>query len=435
MNRLICGLIISIFLLDYLGIEIAVIPREFTWIPELISLFAIVMVALSMGNKNVALDRKYLIFFIVFLVHIFLGIVMNAVPEGAVISGLRTYLKFMPIFLIPVVYKFSEKQIKFQINLLIFLLIIQMPLALYQRLVQFKGHLSGDPISGTLNISSMLTVAMVSAMTIVMAFYLKKRITPKKALFLIAIFFIPITLNETKSSLILFPLALITPVFLLKGARKKFQTTLITSVIIGVGLIAFVGVYDHFMQPRWGYGLTDFLTMEGRLEKYLYRGVEADKKFEHMGKMDSYMLAFSVLSDDFFKLLLGLGAGNVSGSFIGGLGGEYTQYISLGAGTTSLAFLLWELGILGVFIHLVFFYMIFQDSRKLSRSNSYLGALALGFASVMIIITVCLGYKNFLYTNVMGYMLWYFAGLISSTNMRMKREHNRHVLQNRNNAP
>ena len=425
MNKLILLLILSIFLLDYLGIGLAVIPREFTWLPEFISLIAIGVVALSIGGQSVALDKKYLILFIAFLIHIFIGIVINTVPEGAIIAGLRTYLKFFPIFLIPVIYNFNEKQIRLQIRLLVVLLIIQTPLALYQRFVQFKGVQSGDAISGTLNISSMLTVAMVTAITIVVAFYLKKRISLKKAIVLITIFFIPTTLNETKSTIIFFPLALIAPVFLFKGTKKKIRTTIVLAIVIGAGLVTFVNIYDHLLPSRFGgKGLTEFMTSGQELGHFLYRGVKADDKAEHIGRIDSYALALSVLSEEKLKLIFGVGIGNVSGSYIAGLEGEYTKYGGLGAGTTSLAYLLWELGVLGVIIHFVFFYFIFQDSRKLSKSDSYLGALSLGFASVMIIVVISVGYKNFLYTNYMGYMLWYFAGLISSTNIRMKRSYN-----------
>lgn len=194
-------------------------------------------------------------------------------------------------------------------------------------------------------------------------------------------------------------------------------------MIIGVlSVIAFISVYDYFMRPRWGYGLLDFLTMEGRTENYLYKGAEASGDPGSVGKVDTYVLAFQVLSENILNLLFGFGMGNVSESFIPSLSGEYAQkYKAFNVNGTFLSFILWELGLFGALLYYIFFFMVFKDSRRLSLHDGFIGILANGWSVVMVIIVISTVYKQFVLTNEIGYLFWYFSGYIISECFRNKR--------------
>ncbi len=414
MNKLVICLLLSVFFLDYISINLGLISRQWTWIPELLSVLALLGVLAAMASGfSTRLPLRYKIFVIGFVLISFVGVVLNTVPAGPLITGIRNYFKFLPFYLLPFAYLFTIKELGRQFKWLIFLVILQVPLALFQRLVLYRTVQSGDPISGTVGISSMLSILMVCSIAMVVSLYVKKHISLKVMLFSCAYLSIPTMINETKSTLLFLPLAILMPFFLSKGVDKKFSQLLVVGSAVVVIMVAFVASYDYFMKPRWGYGLLEFLTMDGRVEHYLHKGTEADDSADEVGRFDSYFLALSVLSEDPIKLLFGLGIGNVSNSFLPGMNGEYWEkYAHLGIQITTISYFLWEIGLLGLLLHFWVLFQIYLDAKYLSTDNGILGALGLCWMVVTIIVFITMGYKRFLYTNVMGYLFWFYSGLV-----------------------
>ena len=425
MNKLLYALFISIFFLDYLSAEMGLLSRYITWLPDILSLigFLSVIMLASMGGNN-AIPGKYLIFITIFIVHIFLGIVLNGVSTGPMIAGLRNSLKFLPFFLLPMVYNFSEIQIRRQLQFLLVLVLFQTPVSLYQRLVQYKGALSGDMMSGTVGGNSgLLAIICICTMAIVMGFYLKNRIRLPVFGVLIILLFIPVTIGETKASLVFLPLAFIVPILLMSGRQLPLGKSILLIVLGVLAIIAFFVIYDYFLAARWGgRGLMDFLTSEGRLEEYLYRGKDADTlSYDvRLGRIDSWVLALQELSKNVFSLMFGMGVGNVSGSFLGSeYSGEFTELaFKYGVKSNSVALFLWEIGIVGVLLYFLLFKLVFSDARRLSSNNELSGAIALGWSAAVLIIFIAVFYKTIFGPNVTGYLFWYFSGYIAAARYR-----------------
>ncbi len=415
MQLVVVALIISIFTLDFFALQLSLIPRSITWLPEILSILTMLYVLARFGSsKSPLIPQKYKIFVALFLINIVVGVLINTVPPGALISGIRVYLKFLPFFLLPFVFQFNDKQIKTQLYLLLFFLLLQSPLAAYQRLFLHAGSLTGDVVRGTIGSSSVLTIILASSLAILMSFYLAKRIPAIYFLPMAVILFLPMTINETKSSLVFIPVAIFGPLFL-ANVKGKMKKALPVAVIGVIAMVSFVIIYDAFMRPRWGYGILDFLSMEGRAESYLYKGVDINNPIQKMGKVDSFILALRVLSDDFIGLFVGLGIGNASSSFLSGLDGEYfRQYAHLGVGTTALAQLIWETGVFGALLFYWLIYLVFKDASILRKQNSTMGAFAAGWGVVMIIMAIVIPYLNFIHENVIGYFFWYFSGLVAA---------------------
>jgi hypothetical protein len=313
------------------------------------------------------------------------------VQPGAVFAGLRVYFKYLPFFLLPAVYEFSDDEIKKQLKLVLGLALLQFPLVLYQRFIKYAGVSTGDYVTGTLNISSILSIFLISTISVVYSFYLKELISKKTLFALLLLLFIPTTLNETKGSFFLLPFA-----FLLPKAGSSENT---------------------FMD----------LFTEGRIISYLYKGIDIDytqgerSVEDEVGRVDSYVLAINKLSDDYTKLFMGLGIGNVGPSFYRPFTGEYsTRYARYGPNITTVAYLLWEIGIIGLLLVLVTCYLFFKDAQYLSRENNVVGAIALGWTGVVAISVLSMGYKSLLPFNVIGYLFFYFSGYIVSTKLRLE---------------
>jgi len=420
MNKLLYLLFISIFLLDYLSLELGLLSRSITYLPELLSMITMLII---LARVTVGLGGNFPpicgFFLFLFFTNIVIGVVINHVAAGPVIAGIRTYLKFFPFFILPFAYSFSNAQIAQQLKLLSFLFAIQAPVALYQRLIVSGGMVTGDYVRGTVGGSGQLTVILVCAIAILLSFYLAKKISLIHFIVLFSLFFMPMTMNETKVSLILLPMALILPIYFSSSDINLKQFIPLIGFIILVG-IAFVFIYNHFVSSVAGYGITDFLSGEGRAERYIYKGTEFGS-LEKVGRGDAIVIAYTILSENILDLLFGLGIGNVSLSFLPELSGAYAEkYRDYGVTGGSMTNFLWEIGLVGIISYLLLFFMAFKYSKLLSikMQNSYIGTFSNGWKTVSILIAIGSTYTMVFSLNATSYLYWYFSGYIISENFR-----------------
>lgn len=414
MNKLLYILFLSIFLSDFLA-DLGVLSHYVTWFPTLLSMLVIliVFVRITVGYGS-NFPPMVSVFLILLLLNITVAAIANHVSAGPLIAGIRMYLQFIPFFILPFIYRFSEEQLNKQLKLLFFLFIIQTPISLYQRLVMSKGLLTGDFVKGTFGSSGQLTVALTSAIAMLMAFFLAKRISFKSFIGIFFLFFIPLTINETKSTIIFFPIAFCLPLFFSSTKINLKQLIPLVALIILAG-ISFVIVYDYFMRPRWGYGIIDFLSMEGRAERYVYKGADGVHNVGGIARVDSWVLAVKNLSENIINLCFGFGIGNVSESFIPSLSGEYaTKYSVFNVNKTSLTLILWEFGILGAILYYFLIFMSFKCSRGLGIKGGLLGSLSNGWSVISILIMGFILYSNVIFDSIIGYLFWYFSGYIIS---------------------
>ena len=407
----------SIFFLDYLALDLGLISRKVTWLPELISGAALIMILLSAAaNRSIALKPKFLTFFFVFGIHILVGIIVNMVSPGAIFAGLRTYLKYLPFFLLPAVYDYSDEEIKKQLKFLLFLAVLQFPVVLYQKFVQFSGRGTGDVITGTVGESGVLSIVLICTIAVLLSFYLRKQVTTKVFLVLLFLLFIPTTLNETKVTVVLLPIALIVPLLFLRKKEGRFKQVVQIIVISSLLFAIFIPVYDTLKGPRAAYGIVEFFSSE----KYLMRYIDAGG--DKPARVDSLLMPFRVLSDDAIKFIMGLGIGNVSISSLKGFEGEYSYYYTAhGGGQTTVSYLMWELGIVGVLLSLLLFCLIFRDASYLRARGDIVGIIATGWIGVLAVLTITLFYKNIIVFSILSYLFWYLSGYLAAKRYRLGR--------------
>lgn len=440
MNKLVYLIFLAIFTVDYIGKNIRGSGRYLEIIPEVLSLVAALIVMLEvLRTKKIALGAKYQLFFFAFAFVVAVGILVNTTPPGAVFVGTRNYFKYLPFFLLPAVWKFTEDEIRSQLKFLLVLILAQLPVVLYQRFFQYKGWATGDVVHGTLNVSSILSMVLVAALAIMYSFYLKKKISLPKFALIAFCLFLPTTLNETKGTLILLPVALLVPLWLSGSGWQRIKQ-LIPALLLGVVFIgSFSVMYAKFYGEDHGVGgISDFITSTDRLAHYLYGGAaERDIGIDidgesggvaggdnigssRVGRIDALLIPLKVLSKKGVSLLVGLGIGNVTKTFFGSLSGEYARFTAFGSDRSALSQILWEMGLFGVILSLVFFYLVFKDASGLSKSGNLYGALALGWAGIVIMMVVALPYKNTIVSPVIGYLFWYWSGLLAAERFRQE---------------
>ncbi len=425
MNFLVMALFVAIFLSGYLAQRLGVIPVYFMLIPELLTGIALLAVLLRViSGRRIALDWRYVAFLGVFLFTLVAGFLAQSMPPGAIVAGLRNYVKFVPIFLLAAAYPFTARQLKSQLIVLLVVLIAQIPLAVYQRFVQFAHRMhTGDPIQGMATSSSALSLLMVCAIVLLVSLYLRSRIKLPFLLFATALLMVPTTLNETKGTFVMLPVAMLAPAFFMPRGARPFRKMVPIIAIGMVALIAFVAVYDRMITHRDdGVTIIEFFT-EGRVNTYLYTGA-AEGEDRYIGRFDSVAIASKMISADPLKLAFGYGAGNVSTSrSLPGFEGDYGIYFDrYGVGVTQVSNFLWEIGAVGMLAFLWLYWCVFRDARLLARTKGDFAIYGQVWAVIVILMGMALMYKSVLAMNEIAYLFWFYSGVVARNAYLERRE-------------
>lgn len=424
MNALVILLFISVFLAEFVVKNLGIGNQYLVLVPELLSGVAVlVLLNYLLAGRRWSLDMRYWIVLALYFFVVIFGFFAQQMPAGAIVSGMRNYLKFLPFFLLPVVYPFTPKQLATQLAALFVILAVQSPLAVFQRFVQFADSMhTGDPVVGLTTSSGVLSILMMGGVAAAVALYLRRAIKFRTMLFAVAVFVLPTTLNETKATLFLLPVALLAPAFFMprgSGALRRLVPIGLVGMLAGT---AFVTGYNYFIQTRDDAPpIGTFVTEEGRAQSYLYSGA-ADGKERYIGRLDSVVIAVRRLADDPLSLAFGLGAGNVSAAPLRGFDGEYAAYFDrFGVGHTQVTTFIWEIGIVGLAVFLWLCTLLVRDARYLARQEGAGALVGQIWGTVIIMIVMTLLYVSIFAINEIAYFFWFYAGVLASAAARARR--------------
>ena len=163
---------------------------------------AVLAAAYVLMTRKIIIPAKYALLFFLLLLHVVSGIILNDVDEGVVVGGIRTYFKYIPLFLIPAIF-WSEGWKVFDNKVLLIIALTQLPAAVLQRFVFFAGGGTGDVVRGTAATGSMMSIFLLACIVYVVGRYLAGKMSGARAAFLSLVLFLPITLAEVKATLVL----------------------------------------------------------------------------------------------------------------------------------------------------------------------------------------------------------------------------------------
>jgi hypothetical protein len=430
MQLLTLGMIVVATLVEFLSKgdfwgRWAILPKGTQFLPEVLSAIALVAI-LSLGTRNRFrhVRPEYWLFFGGIAVIVCCGILVNDVEPGPTFAGIRTYLWAMPWFFLPAVYAFAEEQIRTQLKLLLVICLIQLPLAVQQlrRTVSgFAGDVyTGDWISGTLMLSSTLSICLIGATCIAFGLLLRKRISGRQFVVLAGLLLLPTTINETKSTLVLLPLGLLIILFAGARAQTRIKYGLATALLFVGFLTAFVPIYDSLSSGRAvPKQLSEFWTDPQKLQRYMHKGTELGTTERIPGRIDSVIVASKFIGRDPVWTAFGLGIGNASASRLGEkFSGHYSKVLQPFL-VTSFARLVLEIGAIGFALLMAVYWLIFSDARRVAqRHEGLVGAIAVGWTGVTVIMGVALFYKDLVPVTSLSFLFWYFSGLIAAERVR-----------------
>jgi hypothetical protein len=417
MGKIVYALFFIVFFADFLS-KNGMLPRYATWSLELVLGGVALMVLFGVAaQRAIAIPLKYIVFLVLIIALVAIGVVINDVPPGALFAGIRNYFKFIPLFMLPALMRPSERQVRNQLLVLLGIGLVQFPVAVYQRVIEGAGMQTGDVVRGTLGTSSYLSIFLICSVSVLVAFYVKGFLSRRLFAILLVALFVPTTINETKGTMFLLPVAVGVPVLMLGGVVDKVRQSGKMLFLLAGLLVVFVGVEVKMYQTYWGepagqaISRLDFFTEGGRFNKYLapkLSGVDDDR----LGRVDVLIAPYEDFAGEPLKLLVGLGIGNVSESFLGPAFsgkyvGKYGDLMFLGATSITL-----ELGVIGLVLVLLTWWNIFYDALRIKERGGVAGALAVGWAGVIGILFLSLMYKNVVYQDAVSCLFWYWSGYI-----------------------
>jgi hypothetical protein len=425
MQLLVVTLFLVIFSIDYLAHIAGLVHPVMTLLPELLS---VVVTALVIGRlvqtKRFDLHIKYLVFFALLTIHLLNGVLISDTSTGSLVVGLRVYLKYLPFFFLPIVYPFTPRELKQQMGLLLFLLLLQLPLTLLQRFYLYPDFATGDVVRGSLPTGSFMSIILVSAIAVVFSLYLKRLISGTLCVVLFFLFFVPTTIGETKGALVLLPFAVLIPLLALRqsmgGLIRKLAAV---GIVAGAALAVYSWVFEYTQTRFVGQEETigEFFSSRERLAHYLApRTAGMEPADERYGRVDRVVAALEIIGKDPYTMMVGLGIGSVTKSPLPLFAGDHEIYIDIGLTGSSFPYILLETGVLGALLWTIFLAMLFFDSKALSKDPGIMGAWGMAWMAVVVIVYISLFYKDIVPTSGVMYPFWFFTGHVLAARYRLQ---------------
>jgi len=461
------------FFLDYMSLALGLIPRQFTWLPEVISLGILFYIFVKMLREKELIpilgQTQLVIFFIVLTV---LGLVINRVGIPVALAGIRNNLKYLPLFFLPFFHRFDKDFMRKFLVFLFILALVQLPVTVIQRIV-YKIP-SGDFIGGTLGARStgILSVFLVLCLVFWSFSFIKGKLKPLVYVAGFAGLLLPIGLNETKISYFMLIAAFLCVFLFTRQKREHIRQILIVFLCLAVGLPLIIGMYNRLyvqeptkeqidkkqevvqkdlseemagkqeqkslspdkQQVQKAPSLPDASQKENkkplktkieryfdpRLILYIIHRREI-RKSGALNRIPQVIFAFNHIKKNPARLLLGVGAGNASDSFFEKARGEYhKEFGDLDIGNNLLSRMLWEYGLIGTFLFFSIFVYFFIKAWGLRKSDDIIGVTASGYLVLIVVFCITSIYFNTMLINLSGYLFWFLGGYMLAYGYHLK---------------
>ncbi|MEA3180302.1 MAG: hypothetical protein QOI59_3825 [Gammaproteobacteria bacterium] len=400
------------------------------FVPEVMAIIiacAVFFEGVRKGFPNVA--TRYWIAFGSMAFIVICGILTNSVGSGPVFGGIRVYVRAIPLFLVPAVFTFTDEQIKTQVKLMLGIGLLQVPVAIYQRYVIWAaGRFSGDDVRGTAADSGILSIILICMALVLLGAYMRKQITATRFFILFFLLLLPTMINETKATVILLPIGLLTTIVAGSPTGQRLKVFTMGVVLLGVFGAILVPVYD-WMAEKNPYKnekhLMDFFTNSQEMNRYMETKGGAGVGTQHaVRRNDAIRVPIQYLSKDPVKLAFGLGIGNASHSNLGqNFEGDYYdlfQYFSV----LSISTFMLELGMFGTVVVFILYALLFFDAIAVAREDTGLrGSLAIGWIGIVPVIVAAMFYTSIHLFTILSFYFWYFGGMVAARRTQLAAVH------------
>jgi len=409
-------LFLGILLLDWLSEKWFLIPTQLTWLPELLSIVVILYILLTFTkHKKFPLKAPYILVYL-FVGFTLFGIIINNVDAPVAIAGVRNHLKFLPFFLLPFYYDFSDDFMGKFTKFILFFSFLQCPVAILQRLL-FETR-SGDVVGGTLGANTSGILSFFCSFMIILWTAHCFKYQPRFSRYIIGLIllFIPMTINETKISLFLIPVIFFSMFFFIPEVKKKARYLILLSFLFILILGIYKTVYNYYYGKTTSTTIESYLTDPQKILNYIHYNKYIDSS-GRLNRIPQIIFSYQNISKDLGHLLFGVGPGNASDSFFSEADGQYyVRYKTLDIDSIFVANMLWEYGLLGTLMYLGMCIFIFYKVLSMRRLTGISGVQVSMFLGMNIVLLISAVYLNTTRVNIYMYLYWFLAGYLMNLN-------------------
>ena len=285
------------------------------------------------------------------------------------------------------------------------------------------GRWSGDSVVGSFEDSSCLSIILISGVCVMTAMYIRGLLPRVKFMLLFFVTLIPTTINETKATLILLPIGLVTTMVVASPPSKRLRVAISACFLLVAFFAIFAPIYDYLERDNpYKVPVSTFFTDPDKFQSYVDRHA-VDTGAKHAGRMDGVRIPFNNLMRDPVQSAFGVGIGNASHStlgqqFTGAYNLIYEKFL-----LSSLTSFMLEIGMLGTGLVFVLYWLVFRDCLVVARCDGgLLGAFAAAWAGIAAMTVISMPYKTIHAFPSLSYFFWFYSGLVAARRMVLARE-------------
>ena len=416
------SMILTVFFFEWLSGFVSILPRQLTWLPEMLALVLLCRITFDLANKKIRIQNSFITHFLYLWVLLsVVGAVVNSLSPFVFIVGLRNYFKFVPLLLIFSWYPFPDEFVKRIVRIVIAIAVIQILFVIPEAII-FRSESSdwGDFVVGSLgsHASGTLAIFQLIVFSILAALYRSNYYSLKKLVIYGGLVLLPTFITEAKIIFILLPLTFLIS-FLDLRRRMLAKATLLTAMG-AVVFIAGVNIYDNIYAQRPGRDIRAFMLSRERIMDELGTGEIAYGKSGELRRLSAVGFMFQNINQDTYTKIFGVGIGNASNSLFEGSKGKYhKKYPELRIADVSLAGIGWEFGYAGLALFGIFFFTL-CIVRPREQYGPFYDGMFHGVKGLVFIAAVCFIYNSFLAINPLAFVFWLYLGILNSKLLKQK---------------
>lgn len=400
----------TLFLFHWLFGVFRAIPKEITWLPDVIILIMAAKILYLQAKRNLWERTPIDLIILAILLLGIISAVYNNVAVFTLLFGFRKFFKYTLMFFILRNIEQQSKFYRFFIILLFILALLQIPVTITQAIYfGTTGKDVADNVSGTLG--GKATGAMALFMSFVISMTMGFYTQTKKVVFLLlsASFLIPIILGSGQFGLFIAPIAAL--ICWILGRQLNLKNILKIPLIISV-IVMLVLPAINYHDARYGGNLMKFV----RSPSELYSLNIQKRKEGTFGRFQVIDVAHQLLLDNIPQLIVGFGPGNASQSYFseysGRLDKEYQGFKIWGIQYTATIL---EYGFLGLILFLLLFFQLWRVNRQFyhQTKNQFWKAISVGYNGLLFVYIAGSFYNPVWYYDILSFTFWFItAGLV-----------------------
>jgi len=395
------GAIIGVMLLNSIGVAVWIVlvgtllitgplamhfPQlgRIAWLFSILGFFLLAAAALYEGtNKDPHRPAMptFIVLGLLFGVYSIGRLIVSDAGFEQGISAVKRYFQYWGLMLILATAAFPPKTIRRWLTLLLLLALIQLPFAIYQRIVLVPMRLNmpdfvmpTDIVTGTFEgsitggaSSNVMAFFLIAAMAGLLSAYRESLLRPTTLWLLLSVVCAPLAMGETKLAVVMLPAALlIVYADLIKKRPFAFAVGSLAAVI-AIGTLAYSYIVLNSTDGR-------SLTFQQRLQENLEYNVGSRGHYGGASLNRGNVLPFwwrEHGASDPVGTMFGHGLGATAGAgSTEGLGHMERKYPGFAIGLITISALLWEVGLFGTVLYLMMFFSAFLAAGSLTARAS-----------------------------------------------------------------